>query len=84
MGCRWVPQFAEDSYVSQCSMDLEEALRGVFGDDEMPRIVTVPTEAEDAAKTLGFDVGGRSGRDGDGGKNTTQPIGSVCMVYMLT
>ena len=54
--------------MSQCSMDLEEALRGVFGDDEMPRIVTVPTEAEDAAKTLGFDVGGKVGAGWGWGK----------------
>ena len=46
---------SEDSYVAQCSSDLEEALRRVVdaANASMPRIVTVPTEAEDAAKTLG-------------------------------
>lgn len=42
-----------DSYVAQCSSDLEEALRRVVdaANASMPRIVTVPTEAEDAAKS---------------------------------
>ena len=46
---------SEGSYVAQCSSDLEEALRRVVdaANASMPRIVTVPTEAEDAAKTLG-------------------------------